>query len=457
MDPTVTILSPTAILGYGFPERSFLSGMARQPDAIVVDAGSTDPGPYYLGSGKSFTDRDSVKRDLCLIIEAGLTANIPVLVGSAGGAGALPHLNWCLSIVEEVLRDLNKQARVAVIAADQPKQQVLDAYRQGLLTPLGSAHNLSCQAIQNSSHIVAQMGVEPLIKALELNAEIIVAGRCYDPAVFAAVPIMQRLPAGLALHMGKILECAAIAAVPGSGSDCMLGTIDRKGFVLEALNPERSCTVTSVAAHTLYEKADPRHLPGPGGALDLTNCQFIALDSGRVRVTGTKLINRGVYTVKIEAARPIGFRTISIAGIRSPDLIASLDEVLESVRHKVWANFSALTDAQAHLLFRCYGRDGVMGALEPKRFQPVHEIGLVIEVTAESQKLADTLCSFTRSTLLHFGFQGRQATAGNLAFPYSPSDLPQGVVYEFSLYHLMHINDPLAPFPVTIRNLGAKE
>ena len=71
MDPTVTILSPTAILGYGFPERSFLSGMARQPDAIVVDAGSTDPGPYYLGSGKSFTDRDSVKRDLCLIIEAG--------------------------------------------------------------------------------------------------------------------------------------------------------------------------------------------------------------------------------------------------------------------------------------------------------------------------------------------------------------------------------------------------
>ena len=148
------------------------------------------------------------------------------------------------------------------------------------------------------------MGVEPLIKALELNAEIIVAGRCYDPAVFAAVPIMQRLPAGLALHMGKILECAAIAAVPGSGSDCMLGTIDRKGFVLEALNPERSCTVTSVAAHTLYEKADPRHLPGPGGTLDLTNCRFIALDSGRVRVTGTKLINRGVYTVKIEAARP---------------------------------------------------------------------------------------------------------------------------------------------------------
>ena len=46
------ILSPTAILGYGFPEASFLRGLDEGPDLIAVDAGSTDPGPYYLGSGK---------------------------------------------------------------------------------------------------------------------------------------------------------------------------------------------------------------------------------------------------------------------------------------------------------------------------------------------------------------------------------------------------------------------
>ena len=43
--------------------------MARLPQAIAVDAGSTDPGPYYLGSGNSFTNREAVKRDLALIIE----------------------------------------------------------------------------------------------------------------------------------------------------------------------------------------------------------------------------------------------------------------------------------------------------------------------------------------------------------------------------------------------------
>ena len=35
------ILSPTAILGYGFPESSFGEGMRRKPHLIAVDAGSS--------------------------------------------------------------------------------------------------------------------------------------------------------------------------------------------------------------------------------------------------------------------------------------------------------------------------------------------------------------------------------------------------------------------------------
>ena len=133
------------------------------------------------------------------------------------------------------------------------------------------------------------MGVEPVIEALERGAQIVVTGRCYDPAVFAAVPIKAGFSEALALHMGKILECAAIAAAPGSGSDCMIGVLDETGFTVEALSLERMCTVTSVAAHTLYEKADPRFLPGPGGVLDLTECKFEQVNERRVRVHGTRL------------------------------------------------------------------------------------------------------------------------------------------------------------------------
>ena len=74
------ILSATAILGYGFPKESFEEGMKRKPHLIAVDAGSTDPGPFYLGEGVSFTDRGAVKRDLEIMICAGIKENIPVVI-----------------------------------------------------------------------------------------------------------------------------------------------------------------------------------------------------------------------------------------------------------------------------------------------------------------------------------------------------------------------------------------
>ena len=96
-----------------------------------------------------------------------------------------------------------------------------------------------------------------------------------------------------------------------------------------------------------------------------------------------------------------------------------------------------------------------MGELEPKP-QKGHELGIVIEAVASSQERANTLLSFARSTMLHYGFPGRISTAGNLAFPYSPSDLEAGEVYEFSMYHLLENMDPLASFPITIEELGGE-
>ncbi len=101
----IVVLSTTAILGYGFPVESFAAGLSRNPDVLAVDAGSTDPGPYYLGAGVSFTDRQAVKRDLALMLKAGCSRKIPVIVGSAGCSGAAVHLEWCMDIVREIARE----------------------------------------------------------------------------------------------------------------------------------------------------------------------------------------------------------------------------------------------------------------------------------------------------------------------------------------------------------------
>ena len=59
------MISTSGLLGYGFPEASLKAGMTREPHLIGVDGGSTDPGPYYLGSGKPVNSRIAMKRDIC--------------------------------------------------------------------------------------------------------------------------------------------------------------------------------------------------------------------------------------------------------------------------------------------------------------------------------------------------------------------------------------------------------
>lgn len=450
----IKVLSPTAILGYGFPEESFKRGLAKEPDVIAVDGGSTDPGPYYLGVGISFTDREAVRRDLRLMIRAGRELNIPVLVGTAGGSGARIHLEWTAEIVEEIAAEEGFNLRVALIDAEFDKEVIKDRFKRGELSPLFPAGETSLDEIEASTRIVGQMGVEPITRVLEEGVDVVLAGRAYDPSVFAAPAIRAGFPAGLALHMGKILECASIAADPGSGSDCMLGTLKRDSFILEPLNPERRCTVTSVAAHTLYEKSNPYQLHGPGGIIDLTAAEFTQLDERRVRVCGSRFVQADEYTIKLEGAKRVGYRTISIAGTRDPIMISQIDEIIEAVREMVGDNFSELNAEDYQLLFRVYGKNGVMGELEPDKEIKSHELGIVIEVVARTQELANTICSFTRSSMLHYGYPGRVATAGNLAFPYSPSDFKAGEVYEFNLHHLLRVDDPLEFFPVEIRNYG---
>lgn len=447
------VLSPTAILGYGFPEESFRAGLARQPHLIAVDAGSTDPGPYYLGAGVSFTDRAAVKRDLELMIEAGLQLDIPVVIGTAGGAGAQAHLQWNLDIILELAQEKGWRFPLAVIHAELDKGTVLKAYHEQKITPLHPAPAITEEEINAAERIVAQMGPEPVMAVLQQGAKVVLAGRAYDPAVFSASALLAGFDKGLAIHMGKILECGAIAASPGSGSDCLLGTLREDSFIVEPLNPNRRCTPTSVAAHTLYEKTNPYILPGPGGVLDLRETTFTQLSEQAVQVAGSKFVPVEPFAVKLEGAKRVGYRTVSIAGCRDPIMIAQIDHIVEAVRERVADNFKKY-GYDYFLHFNIYGKNGVMGDLEPNSQITSHELGIIIEAVAETQELANTICSFARSTMLHYGYPGRVATAGNLAFPYSPSDFKAGPVYNFNIYHLLEVADPLALFPAEIIKVG---
>ncbi len=438
------ILAPTAILGYGFPEENFQRGLQENPHAIAVDAGSVDPGPYYLGKGKSFTNRAGVKRDLRLMLIAAMEYEIPVLIGSAGGAGGTPHLNWTVKIIEEIAREENMTFPMATIDTEMNRDWLVEQHNKGAITELSQVEAITEQELLNSERVVAQIGDAPFQNALQQGAKVIVSGRAYDPAMFAALPLMEDYPAGLAYHMGKILECAAIASQPGSGRDVMLGVLRDDEFLLKPTSPNRKCTVQSVAAHTLYEKSDPYKLYGPGGYLDLENTEYHQLTEDTVKVTGTQFVPEESKTVKLEGAKLTGYRTISIAGTRDPIMIEQIDEITEQIKEAVKDNFQReqlVEGKDYNLTFRLYGKNGVMGPLEPEQDHVPLEIGIVIETVAKDQDLADTITSYARSTMLHYGYENRISTAGNLAFPYSPSDIPCGEVYEFNVHHLLDLSD----------------
>jgi hypothetical protein len=174
------VLSPTAILGYGFPLQSFQQGLKRHPHVIAVDAGSTDPGPYYLGSGDSFTDRSAVKRDLRLLLGAARSERIPFLIGTAGGSGAEPHLQRDLDLLLEVARELELHFRLAVIHADVDKARVKQDLSAGRIQGCGRVPGLTEAAIDASVRIVGQMGHEPFVQAVGSGADVVLAGRAYD-------------------------------------------------------------------------------------------------------------------------------------------------------------------------------------------------------------------------------------------------------------------------------------
>jgi hypothetical protein len=302
--------------------------------------------------------------------------------------------------------------------------------------------------IERLCNPVGQFGTEPLIEALSGGADVIVSGRCCDTAVFAAYPIWKGFDAGLALHCAKIAECGALCAYPVGANDSLICKLHKDHFIVEPVNPARKCTPESVAGHSLYEQPNPECFYEPEGMIDMRQSSFEQISPRAVKVAGTVLRTPEQQTLKLEGAELKGYRTVTIAGTCDPMVIAHIDELESGVRKAVAANLKGvIAENEYQLIFRRYGIDA--STFIKPAFAPLpHEIGIMIEAIAPTQKLADNILSLARSTALHQPFEGRKATAGNLAFPFSPSDLTGGAVYEFSLYHLMKVENPGKMFPV---------
>ena len=456
---TATILSATGQLGTGFLPETLDRAMAMGPDMIGCDAGSTDGGPYFLGSGIPKASRDAMGRDLELMLRAARAKGVPMLVGSAGTGGASPHL----AVVREVFLEAAKRAglhfRLGVVDSEVSREQLRRAHREGRLRPLPPWKEVPESAVEECDPVVAQIGVEHFAEALRQGADVVLTGRATDAAIFATIPEMMGLPSGPSWHAAKVLECGAACVEHRTRPDCMVAVIDEEGFTVRPPNSEHRCSPQSVAAQTLYENSDPFLITEPSGILDTGAADYRRHGDREVRVTGSRFLKKP-FDLKLEGVRFTGYRSVVIGGIRDPYVIRGIDAFTEGARRtileKVEHSLGLRAGTDYALDLRVYGRDGTLGHIETasETSADAKELAMLFSVVAKSQERSRDIAAIAWHTALHYPIPEWSGLVSNLAFPFSPPHLDAGPVYEFGMQATYTPKtSPLEIGKVTIENV----
>jgi hypothetical protein len=446
------ILIPSGVLCLGFDRAALARGVKAKPDLIAIDGGSTDSGPFSLGAGQSKYARSVTKSEWRELMLARAEAGVPLVIGSAGTSGADACVDWMYDITLELASELGQSLRIARLYSGQPVTRITEALAAGRVRPLTPAPKISAESLAQMTNIVALAGAEQIQAALNTGADIIIAGRTTDTAIIAALPLARGDHAGAAWHGAKIAECGALCSTnPTSG--VIMVDFDDAGFTVEPLATGAECTPHSVSAHMLYENADPFILYEPGGYLDVTATQYQAIDSRRVRATGSKWVP-GAYTVKLEGARHAGFQTTLIAVLRDAHYVANAAawiDKLHSFLNALIAQRMGLEPASYDLDFRLIGVNAALGAMENRPGSPT-EVGVLLIITAPTQAIAAEIGKLANPHLLHYPLTENEELP-TFAFPYSPAQSDRGALYEFGLNHVLALDDPMSAFRLVVENV----
>ena len=450
----IRVLAPNGVIGAGFKESSLERGLNLKPHVIACDAGSTDSGPSALGSGRPKMSRDACKRDLRLLLLgrdrlSNPDQSVPLIIGSCGTSGRDIGVDWMADIALEIADEENLRFRLALIYADQPSKYLRERLEQQRIKPLNPAPHLDAEVI-DSSHIVGMMGTEPISAALDLGADVILAGRASDSALYAVVPERMGADRGLAWHAAKTIECGAACCVTPA-ADGLMAYIRDDHFEIEPLDLEARVTPLSVAAHTLYENANPYLLTEPSGVVDTEHAVYTAVSERSVKVSGSAFHPAEVYTVKLEGAQPNGFQTAIIGGIRDPKIFNALGALLPRAQDYFKARVKdlfagKLTPEDYDINFRLYGMGVVMGSLEVEKQPAPTEVGVLITVTAPTQAYASKIASFVAHVSAHLPVPGYDGLISTIAYPFSPPEMERGEIYRFSINHVLIPDSPLEMF-----------
>jgi len=420
-------------------------------DYVIAQGTGKDWGAHWLGAGTQFPVSNFVE-NIRPYMKAAHEHKLPIIL-SAGIAGARPQLRECLAGFNSLCVEEGMEFDLGVVYGDVDHAYLNGKIKEGVQIRRMDEHPvlpeyLRVEDVDDSTYIVAQMGPEPIMAALDEGRDGVITGRALDVGLFMAPALRSGASWATAALFGKLLECAGLALHPSDPTVAIYGEIhDDDSITVRAPAGHQRCIAETLAAHSFYERLNPFREENPGGYLNLENVVYEQEDERSVRVRGAQGVATP-YTVKLEGAAPLGYRAINVGGVRDPNFLAHLDDTLEKVKEEVAVvdRFKAWQfGVDYHLNFTLYGRDAVLGAAEPERDKE-HEVGLLVDVVAQTEDLARDICYFASISLQSYPYPGRKTTAGNIAQRFTQLVNPVGQAYRWSIWHLLPLEDPLEPF-----------
>lgn len=450
----IRILCSNGHLGFApTKEESFKLGSMTKPDYYCCDSGSDDIGPVPLGADKCASLYEWQKHDLELMLLAARQQGVPMIIGSAGDTGSNSRVDMFVQIIKDLAKKHNlPKFKLAYFYSEVDKDYVKSKMKQGItIEGLDGREALTFEQLEETDRIVAVAGVHPFIKALEMGADVIIGGRSSDCAVFAAPAIRDGFPEDLSYYLGKVLECASFCAEPYGAKESVIGTITHQDVKVTACHPQQRCTVASVAGHAMYERSNPFFEYVAGGMLDMTNCKYEQYDEKTCKITGPKFIPiEGKVKVKLEGSGKIGERYIGIVGIRDPYTIKNIDKVIEWAKSQVEERFAG---KEYQLYYRIFGKNGVMGELEPIKETKSHELCVIVEGVAPTKEMAEEVAMIGTRQIFYARLPEVKGTAGTASFVVDEV-LPASPAYTWTMNHVIPVDDPMELFDVRLIEAG---
>ena len=196
----IRVLSPTGACGSGFLESSF---ERRSPETDFIGSSRIDrPGPAYLGSGRTAFPKAAIRRDLRLASKARGVCGFRCSSESRAPPAADTR-STRRRIIEDIAAAKDLSFKLALIHTEQDKTTSNGGCAKAASSRSRPRRISTQAAIDRSEHIVGMMGAEPFIQALQAGADVVLAGRSSDTAIFAAIPVMRGFPGRTGLARGE--------------------------------------------------------------------------------------------------------------------------------------------------------------------------------------------------------------------------------------------------------------